>query len=163
MEFTTLEQLGDLGEFVGAIGVIISLLYLATQVRQNTRSIKGSAYQTMYSSSIEMSALVSRDIDTATVFRKGLEGHDQLTQDELIQFSGIMQAQFSGFQMFYGMWRRGLIDDLEWQPVTSNIEFFLRRPGGIAWWQIRLQLDTHFTKFVEDEILGSGSNDRQDG
>ncbi len=34
----SLEDLGNLGEFLGSIGVIVSLIYLALQIRQNTRS-----------------------------------------------------------------------------------------------------------------------------
>ncbi len=32
----TLEDLGNLGELVGALAVVISLIYLAAQIRQNT-------------------------------------------------------------------------------------------------------------------------------
>ncbi len=36
----TIIELGALGEFVGAIGVIATLVYLAAQIRQNTRSME---------------------------------------------------------------------------------------------------------------------------
>jgi hypothetical protein len=38
----TIMELGALGELLGAIGVIASLIYLAVQVRQNTRSMNES-------------------------------------------------------------------------------------------------------------------------
>jgi hypothetical protein len=38
----TLGELGALGEFVGAIGVVATLAYLAVQIRQNTRSMEES-------------------------------------------------------------------------------------------------------------------------
>lgn len=38
----TLIELGAIGEFVGAIGVIATLIYLAVQIRQNTRSMEES-------------------------------------------------------------------------------------------------------------------------
>jgi hypothetical protein len=41
----TLEDLGNIGEFVAAIGVIVSLVYLATQIRQNTKAVRSSASQ----------------------------------------------------------------------------------------------------------------------
>ena len=41
----SLEDLANIGEFVGALGVIISLVYLTTQIRQNTRALKSSAHQ----------------------------------------------------------------------------------------------------------------------
>jgi hypothetical protein len=39
-----LETLGNLGEFISGIVVIISLVYLAMQVRQNTRSLRTENY-----------------------------------------------------------------------------------------------------------------------
>ncbi len=33
-----LEALGNIGDFLGRLGVVITLLYLAAQIRQNTRS-----------------------------------------------------------------------------------------------------------------------------
>ena len=35
----TLEDLGNIGEFVAAIAVVVSLVYLAFQIRQGSRQI----------------------------------------------------------------------------------------------------------------------------
>ena len=40
----TLQDLGSLGEFVGAIGVVVSLVYLAQQMRQNTTSVRAASF-----------------------------------------------------------------------------------------------------------------------
>ena len=40
-----IQDLGAIGELVGAIAVVISLFYLAFQIRANTKSIQGSSYQ----------------------------------------------------------------------------------------------------------------------
>jgi hypothetical protein len=40
---TVMEALGNIGDFLGGIGVVITLIYLAGQIRQNTRSIRTSA------------------------------------------------------------------------------------------------------------------------
>ena len=39
----TLADLGNLGEFVGALGVVAALVYLAFQIRQNTRQLRNNA------------------------------------------------------------------------------------------------------------------------
>lgn len=35
----TLQDLRGLGEFIGAVAVVLSLIYLAVQVRQNSRAL----------------------------------------------------------------------------------------------------------------------------
>jgi hypothetical protein len=39
------EAIGALAELVGAIGVIASLAYLASQIRQNTHAMRGGAHE----------------------------------------------------------------------------------------------------------------------
>jgi len=58
--------LSSVAEFVAAIGVIASLVYLAVQVRQNTQSIRASTYEGMLRGSGEFLRPLSqnRDLDT---------------------------------------------------------------------------------------------------
>ena len=41
------EAIGAIGEILGAAGVIITLIYLSGQIRQNNRQIKGEAIGTL--------------------------------------------------------------------------------------------------------------------
>ena len=41
------DAIGAAGEIIGATGVLISLLYLASQIRKNTHAIESSAHQGM--------------------------------------------------------------------------------------------------------------------
>ena len=41
----TIQDLGAIGELIASVGVVVSLIYLAVQVRQNTRGIRTSAHQ----------------------------------------------------------------------------------------------------------------------
>jgi hypothetical protein len=41
----TLENLGNLGEFLGAVGVIVTLVYLAVPIRENTRMMRANIRQ----------------------------------------------------------------------------------------------------------------------
>jgi hypothetical protein len=41
----SLEDLGNIGEFVAAVGVIISLIYLAIQIRQNAEALRSAMQQ----------------------------------------------------------------------------------------------------------------------
>ena len=74
----TLQDLGNIGEFIAAIGVIASLIYLAVQIRQNTRTLRG----TFHDSSVNriqtwQLALVSDPV-LISLFNRFLQG-DELT------------------------------------------------------------------------------------
>ena len=62
----TLIELGAVGEFVGAIGVIATLAYLATQIRQNTRSMEdGKRLALAQTYQMRADALQSMMVDAA--------------------------------------------------------------------------------------------------
>ena len=45
----TLDQLASIGEIIGGIGVVLSLVYLAIQIRTNTDAERTSTYQSIVS------------------------------------------------------------------------------------------------------------------
>ena len=47
-------ELGALGEFVGSIAVVITLIYLALQLKQNTSSVRANAYQGWVAANLDL-------------------------------------------------------------------------------------------------------------
>ena len=45
----TLDQMGNVGEVVAALATVATLIYLAGQLRQNTRALKATAFQAVIS------------------------------------------------------------------------------------------------------------------
>ena len=93
-------ELGALGEFVGAMGVILTLVYLAIQIRQNTRGIRASTVQAIQSAMNDAHSSVRNDLDSARVFRIGLAAQD-LAVDELVQFRMLMYSVFAQFESIF--------------------------------------------------------------
>ncbi len=46
----TLQDLGNIGEFVAAIATLITLIYLAAQIRQNTRAVRSASLDSVATS-----------------------------------------------------------------------------------------------------------------
>ncbi len=89
----TLQDLGNIGEFVGAIGVIVSLVYLATQIRQNTKAVRSNTSQAITDSRVEFLSSISDNPEVARMFFSGLSDLDSLGPDERSRFA-IMMARF---------------------------------------------------------------------
>jgi hypothetical protein len=84
----SLVDLGNLGEFVAAIGVIVSFIYLAFQIRQNTRSMRANAYQ-------ETNASFQEATITQPLARTMMKGHAEgMVEDELWYATRISLADF---------------------------------------------------------------------
>ena len=64
----TLEDLGNTGEFLGAIAVLVSLLYLAMQIRQNTVTVRAGTSAAISDSLARVTEIVGADPRTARVY-----------------------------------------------------------------------------------------------
>ena len=63
------EAIGAVGETVGAIAVIISLVYLALQVRSGTRALKTENRDSSFQSLMEFNYILVGDSDLAYLFQ----------------------------------------------------------------------------------------------
>jgi hypothetical protein len=52
------DAIGAIGEVLGAVGVIITLVYLSVQLRQNTRAMRGQTHGTRTTHIIEMNTVL---------------------------------------------------------------------------------------------------------
>jgi len=89
----TIQDIGAIGELVGAIAVVVSLVYLASQIRQNTRQIDQNtraAQATAFDSAITQ-AMVARqalfeDADVAAIYYRGCRDPEALSDEERDRF-----------------------------------------------------------------------------
>ena len=93
-----LEALGNLGDFIGGIAVVATLLYLAVQIRQNTRLLKANALASASAAKVSFNHLLGSDPDAARVFQVGLEDFSSLTDDERRQFVILLRSSFDAHE-----------------------------------------------------------------
>ena len=80
------DAVGAVGEIVGALAVFITLVYLARQIRQNTRAVNSAALDsTINTISIVRQSIYEND-DVARVYLKGSASPDELDDLERVKF-----------------------------------------------------------------------------
>lgn len=140
----TAQLLGNLGEFFGAFAVLITLVYLAFQVRQNTVSAAAAtdyAYVNAYDAVVGQSA---ENSDVATLHRAGLFSPDELDDDQHFQWVKIMARHFNFYDTMFSLHRRGLLSDMRWNVLKVDIQNILGTPGGKRLWdETGTGLDPH--------------------
>ena len=55
------EAIGSVGDAIGGVGVVLTLLYLAHQTRQNTRAVRAASFQQVADSLSDVSMTVVQD------------------------------------------------------------------------------------------------------
>ena len=128
-----LESLGHIGEFVGAIGVVISLVYVAQQMRQNTRSVRAASFNSMVQNSITLLEHSFRDSEFAEFLHRAEQDPDGLSPDERIRWDSYMTAVFRHFGNLIYQHRVGALDEEMWQSYDRALTEHLRTPSWGAW------------------------------
>ncbi|MGI9328939.1 MAG: hypothetical protein ACR2PZ_27225 [Pseudomonadales bacterium] len=80
------DAIGAIGEVVGAAAVVITLIYLTAQVRQNNRNLEESTSSAINQSLADLNSRISSDEQFAELFLRGRENIATLTPVELERF-----------------------------------------------------------------------------
>jgi hypothetical protein len=142
-----IETLGNLGDFIGGLAVIVSVLYLAIQIRQNSRLLKATALSAVTDSYLSFNILLGGDPKASRVFQVGLEDFSSLSEEEQRQFLNLLRLAFASYQHVHQQYERGLLDDQTWEQFRNFATSLLVLPHIGAWWKERKAVFT--PKFVE--------------
>jgi hypothetical protein len=131
----TIEQLGSIGEFVGAFATIATLLFLAAQIRQNTKMVR-SASITAHAEGIQSaSALLANNPELCDLYYKGLEFPDSLTDSERRRFYITIGTYINCLSHAAQMASEGsLPPDLAHQ-YAAQLEWLVCQPGFQLWFR----------------------------
>ena len=141
----SLEDLGNIGEFVAAVAVVVSLLYLAWQIRQNTEWARRSTYGSLKQDIQHFRAMIVQDSEVARIHREGLKDLQSLDEYDRWRFGALMQHLFSHFEDIFRF--RG---DSTYAPGDEVTLWILGRPGTREWWKVARRLyHPEFQSYIE--------------
>ncbi len=130
----TLQDLGNIGEFVGAVGVVVTLVYLAVQIRRNTISVRASTFQEAVRDVATLSDLLATDAELARIWSSGLRDFAALKPEERVRFAAYMLGMFRRLENVLYQTQHGALDPAYWDGQLSSMQDTLSQPGVAAWW-----------------------------
>ena len=155
----TLQDVASIGELLGAVGVIISLIYLAAQVRQNTAALRASSITGVTDKTADGMGMVATDAELAKLLAKGVEASSPLEAHERIRFELLMGSWFTHWQGMHRQISVGAIDEelfTAWFPV---IAFYANSPLVSDWLASpRSALTPEFRSFLS-QLASQGATD----
>ena len=151
----TLESLGNIGEFLGALAVLVSLFYLGFQIRQNTRAARAATHQAWATTNAAVNMLLPQSLEFTRVYRTGSVDPAKLDPEELTQFNAYMLQAFNGFEGLYFQFRNGAIDSIYWHSKVEQMRVLMGPPGIRSWWERYSEIffDPRFREVVHREAL----------
>jgi hypothetical protein len=155
-----LQDLGNLGEFIGAIGVVVSLVYLARQMIQNTNAIRAQSFNSMVQNSIRLLEHAFRDSEFAAFLARAESDPEALTPEERVRWDAYMTAVYRHFGNLVYAYRVGTLDRQLWDSYRATLKDHLRTPSWSAWYLTNRHIFSTALDSLVIELLSESEEDR---
>jgi hypothetical protein len=133
----TLSDLAAIGSFISGLAVVVTLIFLLLQMRQNTRAIKAAASQAHAANYQSLVASVIDNVEVARLWRVGLGGIENLNDDEKVRFVSLSSGFFRFFEAARLQWRHGQLDTEHWHSIETQIRDTIPNPGVQSYLRMR--------------------------
>jgi hypothetical protein len=141
------------GAFLGGIAVVVSLIYLASQIRQNSRLLRVSATVALGESDTELMKMAVEDPEVWRILLEGYENRDALPPPEKIRLDAYLDMMIRAFQRNYFIAQDGVMKTALWEGDVRGNAWVLRQPGPRQWWrEQRFTYCDEFAEFVDGLI-----------
>ena len=151
----TIEEIGSIGELIGAIATVATLAYLAVQIRANTQMMKAESRRSELANGAAWTLLIAEHADLADILNRGLRDYGSLDRIEKTRFGYLIGQAVGGTALAFDELRMG-IETGQFEARRANLEAILQTPGGAAWWErFKNQYASPFHNWVDSEIIES--------
>lgn len=148
----TLEALANIGEFVSSLAVLVSLIYLAIQIKRSTETARTSTYQAIVSDFGAANQVLASSPELSWIYMEALENYETLEPNDKARISQMFYMTFRYFENMFYQNRKGYLDEEVWRGWARLMVTYFRRPGFQAWWQLRREVFSEpFVQFLESE------------
>ena len=135
METLTLEQAYYMAEMVATIIIVLSLLFVAKQLRQNTLTIMGqSMSNAIQIAQTELIQFGSQE--TSEIFLKSIKAPEKLTLDEIHQLHAWNLIFMVGRSNDFQQYKLGTLSDARWKVNEKAVEYLFQSKWHRNWLKI---------------------------
>ena len=150
-----LNDLGNIGEFVGSIGVVVSLVFVGLEIRKNTKETRRT--NARYTASDHAKALHAflRDDEIATIAVTGFGDIGSMPPVERYRFDLLLLVWLQAIEQAFADFRNGDLDEDLLVGYRNAIPSVLNAPGGSAWWKERKYWFSHAFRAEVEALLAN--------
>jgi hypothetical protein len=126
----TISELGSIGELLAAIATLVTLAYLALQIRQSNRTHQLSAVTRIGESTESWLGQVVQDPVLLDVYSRGLRDPDSLDRDERWRFNLLVLQFLRGVETGWIQVQWGIVEREFWEGFCKSVRVIVGSPAG---------------------------------
>ena len=129
-----LDALGNIGDFVGGVAVLATLIYLATQVRQHTKTLRPASRQNLSAGyRAQNDHLLDPQISAA--YALGLRDYPDIPPAQRRVFTHAINDHALFLQTAFALYESGELGIENYSPYLTWFACQVATPGGSEWWR----------------------------
>ena len=151
----TLQDWASISEMAGALAIVISLIYVAYELRENTRAMQVTSRQTLSNQDL---TYFQSGMDSTVIARalSKIRNGEDLTNLEIAQLEARQHLNFRIFEHAFSLRRSNALNSLEWERYENVIQRQIcGNPLAQSMWSRQ-------KKSFDNEFLGYVETQRQD-
>ena len=102
-------------EAIGLVAIVLSIIFLAFEVRQNTQAMRATAIQATTDVARQQLLMLVTDQDAHRIEMLGHNDPNQLTLEEQRRYFYMIRSFWLGMQGLFRQWQLGVLPDEEWK------------------------------------------------
>jgi hypothetical protein len=145
----TLDQFANIAEITGVVIIVVTLIYLSVQLRQNTQALHSTGAQATHDALGTYYLALARDSELLGLFRAGTEDLSRLSDDESAQFFALWTYTLYTTQNWIYQQRTSALDDELTNSWLASVSDNFHCPGFQQYWKHRR---SYFSKALQEYV-----------
>jgi hypothetical protein len=167
----TLEQFGSVGEMIGGLAVVLTLLYLAFETRRNTTVHIASTTSDAYLNWAASNQANATDTEVIGIFVRVSDNQplDSFDPSDRFRLEMILRSLFQRLASIHQQHQNGLVDDEFWQIHKVWFASYINVKAVGQWWELEKRSSLFTASFIHELeqtkgfALGSSSQRLDEG
>ncbi len=130
---STLETIATIANILASGAVVLTLVFIGMQLRQNAQLTRMAAAQTSAQLLSTNLGRVIEHADLAELVTRE-KGPESWNKAEWLRVSNFLSASFRHFEVLHTHRRFGVFEDELWRGAEARLRDSLSTPGIVEWW-----------------------------
>ena len=165
-----LDHLANLAEIFAAVLVIVSLIYVGVQIKQNTSALRSNPAHNTSEGFSDLYLILANSREMADIFARGTRDYDSLDRIEKVQFFAYFQKFFRTYENAYYQYKRTALEQESFEGLSKQLEMVSSLPGVRRYWRERknwyndrfqVYIDEMFQELQQDKFQLASSHQVQ--
>lgn len=143
----------EIREWLSAVAVVVGLVFVGMELRQNTNIERITATQTLAAQYADALVVMAEEGEAACVYALGINGLSNLDGAERLRFFVILFRIFRAAEQLHYYSLEGMVEPRIWRSFERQVREVVSLPGVQEWWAVRRDwFSDRFQEFMDATI-----------